>query len=509
MDESPPRVRIVHCFNPLAPPAGSDLNAAQPLTFESVRRAIAMAADVAEVEAVSTCFADEEHVVPTWMRKLEPLDRSIADLHPGEINRRLPLLADLFDRFGTAGDDFDIGIYSNIDIAVMPHFYRFIAERWNLGFRSMVINRRIVDIPPEAPTLDTLYTALGRDHQGHDCFVFPWAAVPNFRFDEVCLGAPPVGKSMFWVTQLSAQPFREYRTEHLTFHLGDDKPWRTNRNDALWSHNIAAAERQMSALDELHGPEVTRGIGYSSFGRPQTKALLSKEGKRIGGSATDVNQMIVLLSPPLPGLAAVREAFERPGLFEIGKPPEQAPESLSERLAFVAGVNRALLRAEAGRRWVGISPGFLAGYAEAMAASYPADRLAFAAATFDLREAAAFLLTQPDTDGWLSQQAHDDVAELSLAPDLLRIAAICRQLQLDRTAIDEFVARRSGYRSIQVPVARAPGATARRMLAHIGVEVEEIAGPRVAEAEPNLLAQVEPVIVSLVAANLVAPDSAG
>lgn len=262
------RMRIAHLVNPVRVGPASDLLRAQPVTFASLVRARDLAAAAGlEVELLAVSFPEDGGMVPRDFRELPPLTRSVLDVGRFATPRKLPLLGDLVDPLARSSDA-DVLIYTNVDIAVQPDFYRAIALMIGQGRDALIVNRRTI---PEAALggIDAgdaealrLWAAsqAGIAHPGYDCFVFRRELASRFVFADVCIGANYVGKS-FALNMCSATPRFEVFTDlSLTFHLGDDRAWQAPHLAEYSEHNLRALHAAMDALgvDEA-------GIARSAF----------------------------------------------------------------------------------------------------------------------------------------------------------------------------------------------------------------------------------------------------
>jgi hypothetical protein len=218
-------VRLAHLVNPFAAPPGSELARAQPITFETMRRARAFAGAAARVELFTAEFPEDRAVAPADFGRTPELTRSILDLGRFEKRRRLPVLRDLLDRLHAASDA-DYLVFTNVDIALMPHFYLWVARRVLEGVDALAINRRTISGRFTAvDELPLMYAELGEPHPGHDCFVWRRDAYPRYRLHDVCVGTIGVGKALV-VNQLCTGPrWQEVTDAHLTFHLGAERAW--------------------------------------------------------------------------------------------------------------------------------------------------------------------------------------------------------------------------------------------------------------------------------------------
>src|SRR5688572_15475844 len=112
---------FAHIVNPVIVPETSDLFFAQPITFETMRRARAAAQEVAEVALLTAQYPEDRPLVPDDFVATPDLERSALDLGEFKIPRKLPLVRDILDRLYESAPQADFLIYTNVDIAVMPH----------------------------------------------------------------------------------------------------------------------------------------------------------------------------------------------------------------------------------------------------------------------------------------------------------------------------------------------------------------------------------------------------
>ncbi|MEX2627093.1 MAG: hypothetical protein WD225_09415 [Ilumatobacteraceae bacterium] len=263
------------------------------MTLESIRRAVDYTRNVqpgVSIEVISARFEDEP-LPADWLSDA-PVTRSVlevADLAPP---RRLPLLADVLNGLGDPSEH-DIAIFSNIDIAVQPFFYELIASTYSAGTDGFVINRRTVHPAFGATSIAALQSQVGVAHPGHDCFVFASTVRSAFTVFDVCLGAPHVGRALFWNLELNSRRFREFIDLHATFHLGDDRPWRSGRFMSYAAHNRQHALNTCAALIDRHGRDRVLALPHSG---PYVAALeggrlprLPSSGGRVGRERGSVN----------------------------------------------------------------------------------------------------------------------------------------------------------------------------------------------------------------------------
>ena len=251
---------IAHIVNPVDIAPTSDLYLAQPITFESMRRAkdYAAAAGV-KVELLTAQYPEDHAIIPTYFTKTPDLERSILDLGTFQHPRKLPLVVDLLNRLYEHSEA-DYLIYTNVDIALMPHFYTFVAKTAASGYDTFVINRRVIPADWTSPEeLPLMYAALGDPHPGFDCFVFKRTAYPQFNLGHACIGANWIGRVLIANVLLHSTRFKVFTDTHLTFHLGEDGAWwnaKYNDYDQFNRNELEGILAQMNAMEQLqHHPE--------------------------------------------------------------------------------------------------------------------------------------------------------------------------------------------------------------------------------------------------------------
>jgi hypothetical protein len=244
-----------HIINPVIVDKSADLYRAQPITFETMRIARDFALDVVEVRLLTAQYPEDRALAPAWFQPTPDLDRSILDIGTFQKERKLPLLVDIFNRFYTAAPDADYMIYSNVDIALMPHFYLAVKRFIDAGYDAFAINRRTIsenftgieDIP-------FMFSEVGEEHPGHDCFVFKRDIHPRFILGDVCIGINWVGRVLLWNLICHSQNFNEFKSTHLTFHLGNDKKWEGDGHSDYAAHNKREALKVLAELERQYGP---------------------------------------------------------------------------------------------------------------------------------------------------------------------------------------------------------------------------------------------------------------
>ena len=185
---------IAHIINPVIVNESSDLFIAQPITFETMRIAQEFARGDVDVALYSAQYPEDRPIIPEWFQMTPDLDRSILDIGSFHAKRKLPLVKDILIRLYDASDA-EYFIYTNVDIAMMPHFYVAVNKIIENGYNAFVINRRTIS--QEYTNVDQLYlmfSQAGEKHPGYDCFVFKRDFYPGFNTGAACIGANWIGR---------------------------------------------------------------------------------------------------------------------------------------------------------------------------------------------------------------------------------------------------------------------------------------------------------------------------
>jgi hypothetical protein len=214
------RVHVGHLVNPVRSPVADELVYTQPLTFESMRLAAAQAETVARVDLLTAQFPEDHEIIPSFFKRTPDLLRSVADMHPFHVRRKLPLISDLVERL-YCGSTATYLIYTNVDIILHPSFYQEVAARIQTGLDAFIINRRRV--PGHYRSVEDLpeiFVSPGAPHPGFDCFVFHRSLYPKFRLGHVCVGIPFVEMIFSQNLFCHARRFVLFDHDRLTFHVG-------------------------------------------------------------------------------------------------------------------------------------------------------------------------------------------------------------------------------------------------------------------------------------------------
>lgn len=236
--------RIAHIVNPVIVSSSSDLFLAQPITFESMRIARSFAQDSVDVTLYSAQYASDHEIIPDDFQKTPDLQDSVLNFGRFQRDRKLPLLRDILDRL-YAATDADYLIYTNVDIGLMPNFYLAVQKLIEQGYDAFVVNRRTISKTYQSPAeLPLIYAQVGKPHGGHDCFIFKRDVYPYYELGTACIGAGRIGKVLLLNLICNAQKFIEIQDLHLTFHLGDDRVWKSPEFSDYFDHN----DRELVAI---------------------------------------------------------------------------------------------------------------------------------------------------------------------------------------------------------------------------------------------------------------------
>lgn len=243
-------MKIAHIINPVKIGPSSDLFKAQPITFESMRRARELAKGEIEVALLTTQYPEDHEIIPDYFTITPDLDRSVMDVGDFQKERKLPLIRDILERATTAVPDADFIIYTNVDIALLPHFYLFVNKKIEEGLEAFVINRRTIHKDFDMDTLAEAYSAIGDKHPGMDCFVIRRDLIDSFKLGDICIGANWIGRTMFTNLIVNCNRKELFKDEHLTFHIGEDGAWLVTDYSEFDIHNKSELYRIMEEFQQ-------------------------------------------------------------------------------------------------------------------------------------------------------------------------------------------------------------------------------------------------------------------
>ncbi len=294
--------RIAHIVNPFSAEKSSEQYIAQKTTFETMRLAREFSRGQVDVDLFSVFYPDDRSFSPEGFQPVPELDRSVLDVASFQEKRRLPLLVDILDRLYEASDA-EYFIYTNVDIALMPHFYMAVDRFIDAGHDSFVINRRT--IPEHFQKIDEIpqmYSELGKPHEGHDCFVFRRELHKKNIYGNTCIGMPFINRVLIFNFECHAKNFNVFKRKHLTFHIGNYTEWKSNIYLDYAAHNKMEFVKVLTELEKEHGAFDKNGplavylIDDIIDGEPMNAASKNESNKTRSRVSTRISQII---KPPV------------------------------------------------------------------------------------------------------------------------------------------------------------------------------------------------------------------
>jgi hypothetical protein len=232
-------IKIAHIINPVSMQKTSDLYIAQPITFETMRRAQNVARkDGLLVELLCAYYEEDQAMKPEGFTTAGILKRSVLDFGKFDLQRNLPLIKDILDSLYDSSNA-DYFIYTNVDIALNDNFYKEVKRIIDRGYDSFVINRRTLSKKYiSIDEIDQMQLDQGKSHPGFDCFIYRRDVYPKYDLRDVCVGANWIGRALIINLIVNADKFKVFDSEHLTFHIGDDRSWNVEKYKDYHYHNL-------------------------------------------------------------------------------------------------------------------------------------------------------------------------------------------------------------------------------------------------------------------------------
>lgn len=259
-------LRIAHVINPVKVEQDSLFFKIQQKTIESIEFAKKSAVSNTLVDLFYVQGENESFELREW-KLLGTLKQSISDLHPKFHSRKLPLFQDIVELIAEKLEKYDLVIYSNMDIGLMPFFYDFIHNQFLAGFDAITINRR--RISPNLlkdKNLSSAYSSIGKSHPGFDCFALRPNIIKQLNFETICLGVPFFEVAMIHQIVAFAENPCWIMDKHLTFHFGYDVL--NSRKNVFYVHNRNEFEKKIL-------PKIKSQLKLSHF--PYAKSSVFKQ----------------------------------------------------------------------------------------------------------------------------------------------------------------------------------------------------------------------------------------
>ena len=226
---------VAHIVNPVKVNENSDLFSAQPITFASILNAKKQSKNSAQISLYTTQFEEDRSIIPSEFTQLSNLERSVLDKNEKLNGKKLPLISDILSKL-QEGEPCEYIIFTNMDIALMPHFYDSVFAYLEKGHDALVINRRrLSHTYSKIEELPLMYADLGKSHPGFDCFVFKTVLLKKFILDDICVGISFLEATMVHNIFSFAENPLFIPDGHFTFHIGMDVL--VARDNAFYQHN--------------------------------------------------------------------------------------------------------------------------------------------------------------------------------------------------------------------------------------------------------------------------------
>lgn len=189
-----------------------------------------------DVQIVTTQYEEDKAIIPKDFHQLSNLTRSVLDVNPTLTKRKLPLIKDILHKL-TEVETGEYFIYTNVDIALLPHFYDSVNAFIELGHDAVIINRRrLTKEYNSLAQLPLMYADLGLSHPGFDCFIFHRDLLDQFILEDICVGISFLEVSLMHNLLAFAKKPLYVPDAHVTFHLGLDVLVPRKQNPFYW-HN--------------------------------------------------------------------------------------------------------------------------------------------------------------------------------------------------------------------------------------------------------------------------------
>nr|WP_321452384.1 sulfotransferase [uncultured Carboxylicivirga sp.] len=240
--------KLVHIINPVKVNESSDLFIAQPITFASIKNAYNFT-NSKEIKLVTAQYEIDKSIIPEFFTQTHNLDKSILHYGNFEHKKTLPLIVDIFNRALELMNDQDYLIYTNSDIALQPFFYQYIIQLTKENYDGIIINRRTISNHfTSTDSLPQIYSYVGKNHPGYDCFIIKKEKIKRFILEHICIGANHIGKAILLNMAIFCENLRVIEDKNLTFHLGDDRSW---KNPKFTDYEIFNTNEFLNICDKL------------------------------------------------------------------------------------------------------------------------------------------------------------------------------------------------------------------------------------------------------------------
>lgn len=239
------QMSFLHTLNLFDSNKKMDLGKVQLATLESMKASRALVSSThpnIEIDFVSVNTPEDAGLVPDFFLEQIELERDVTSVGDFSSNFRLPLVFDILDLADSSSSSAETLIFTNSDICLTPSFYSVVGKLLELGFDSIIVNRRTVHGFDQGEYGAMAVADYGESHPGLDCFVFPRSWINDFAGNTACVGSGQVMRGLLMNLVAKAQSLLVLTEAHLTYHFGDDRPWLAKDRETLEFHNIRQAE---------------------------------------------------------------------------------------------------------------------------------------------------------------------------------------------------------------------------------------------------------------------------
>ena len=101
--------------------------------------------------------------------------------------------------------------------------------------------------------------------------MFARSLYPKFRLGKVCIGTGGVGRALIYNLLCHGTQVTLFSDKHLTFHIGEDQPWRDGKFREMLEFNKQECERMLQQLESEFGH-----FDYTRIGDVQLKQTGAK-----------------------------------------------------------------------------------------------------------------------------------------------------------------------------------------------------------------------------------------
>jgi hypothetical protein len=263
-------VKIFHLFSPVYKDPDHELMRAQTVTLESMRVAATLTEIVepnVSIEMAATALPEDIKAIPESFTKLDDLTLTSEEVAEFKNKRRLPLMYEILSRgrdaiLGIGTEDHTYLIFTNVDIALAPHFYNYCAWLARRDYDFAVINRRAIeDYYGGVEDLAAMQSEIGGRHPGMDCFIIKADLLKYLEPTQAIVGMGAVERSLYYNMMAYTKKSVVIKNAHATFHIGLDSDWTGGAYKDYAAFNKEETVKLVSRL-EASSPEVKERLEH-------------------------------------------------------------------------------------------------------------------------------------------------------------------------------------------------------------------------------------------------------